>query len=61
MCKVLKREETIFVYDAEITVTFVDVNKCQGVTNFLVEKLDHNVHVSQPDFFHSQQRLDGLR
>ena len=47
--------------DAEIIVTFVDFKKCQTVSNFLVEKLDVNVKINLPEFYHSPQRLENLR
>ena len=61
VCKVLKRDGSAYVYDTEITVTFNDATKCQGIINFLIEKLDHNVHVSPPEFFHGPQKLESLR
>ena len=59
--KVLKRDGSQYVYEAELTITFCDVSKCQVVINFLVEKLDSSVIISTPEFFHSYQRLDVFR
>ena len=61
VCKVLKRVDNVFHFDAEVTVTFIDFNKCQSITNFLVEKLDSSVTISQPEFYQSPQRLENFR
>ena len=59
--KVLQKIDGFYHLDAEVTATLGDFQKCQSVSNFLVEKLDENVKVSSPEFFHSPQRLENLR
>ncbi|XP_013401032.1 interleukin-1 receptor-associated kinase 1-binding protein 1 [Lingula anatina] len=59
--KFLKREDSAYAMVSEVTVLFVDFDKCQTVSNFLVEKLDESVKVSSPEFFHSSGRIDMLR
>jgi hypothetical protein len=59
--KVLRKEDRYCYMDAVVTVVFVDVNKCQTVTNFLAEKLDETVKISFPEFFHSGAKLETLR
>ncbi|XP_070567553.1 interleukin-1 receptor-associated kinase 1-binding protein 1-like [Ptychodera flava] len=59
--KNIQRIDGLYEMKAEVTVLFVDFNKCQATCNFLVEKLDNTVTVSQPQLFHSHQRLEMLR
>ncbi|ELU12435.1 hypothetical protein CAPTEDRAFT_172690 [Capitella teleta] len=59
--KVLRRENTLYAYQADITAHFVDFNKCQSICNLLVEKLDESVHVALPEFYHSPNRQEVLR
>ncbi|XP_064629122.1 interleukin-1 receptor-associated kinase 1-binding protein 1 homolog [Lineus longissimus] len=59
--KVLRKEDRYCYMDSVVTVVFVDVNKCQTVTNFLAEKLDETVKISFPEFFHSGPKLETLR
>lgn len=57
----LTKSDGLFYMVTEISVVFVDFTKCQNVCNFLVEKLDDSVHISQPHFFHGIQSLDAVR
>nr|XP_002740018.1 PREDICTED: interleukin-1 receptor-associated kinase 1-binding protein 1-like [Saccoglossus kowalevskii] len=59
--KNIQRIDGLYDMNAEVTIQFVDFNKCQSVSNFLVEKLDNSVKVSQPQLYHSHQRLEMLR
>ncbi|XP_077977283.1 interleukin-1 receptor-associated kinase 1-binding protein 1-like [Glandiceps talaboti] len=59
--KNIQRIDGLYDMKTEVTVLFVDFNKCQTTCNFLVEKLDNSVTVSQPQLFHSHQRLEMLR
>ena len=59
--KVLQRQDGLYVMDTEVVVHFIDFNKCQSISNFLVEKLDESVKVTVPEFYHSPQRLENLR
>lgn len=59
--KVLKRVDGLCHLDAEVTAIFTDFHKCQSTCNLLVEKLDENVKVSNPEFFQSPHRLENLR
>ena len=57
----MTRVDTLYLLSAEILVLFVDASKCEGVCNFLVEKLDESVKVSAPEFLQGPQRLENLR
>ncbi|KAJ8027116.1 Interleukin-1 receptor-associated kinase 1-binding protein 1 [Holothuria leucospilota] len=57
----LTRSDGLFHVVTEISVIFTDFTKCQNVCNFLVEKLDDSVHISQPHFFHGTQNLNTVR
>lgn len=57
----LTKSDGLFYMVTELSVVFVDFTKCQNVCNFLVEKLDDSVHISQPHFFHGIQSLDAVR
>ncbi len=59
--KFIQRVEGIYNMEAEVGVVFVDFDKCQAVCNFLVEKLDDSVLVSQPNYFHSSHGLEIVR
>ena len=59
--KVLRRVDGIFHFKAEVVAFFSDFNKCQSISNLLVEKLDDSVTVSLPEFFQSPQRLEHQR
>ena len=59
--KSLQRIENSYQMDVEITVEFQDFKLCENVCNFLVEKLDENVKVSKPVFYHSEGRIESLR
>ncbi|XP_072035347.1 interleukin-1 receptor-associated kinase 1-binding protein 1-like [Amphiura filiformis] len=59
--KFIQRLEGVYNMEAEVGVVFVDFDKCQAVCNFLVEKLDESVLVSQPNYFHSSHGLEGVR
>ncbi|KAI8498674.1 PREDICTED: interleukin-1 receptor-associated kinase 1-binding protein 1-like [Branchiostoma belcheri] len=59
--KVIQRVDGLYHMEGEVRVVFVDFLKCQGVCNFLVEKMDETVVVATPEFFHSPQRLEELR
>ncbi|XP_071819193.1 interleukin-1 receptor-associated kinase 1-binding protein 1-like [Apostichopus japonicus] len=57
----LTRSDGLFHMVTEISVVFVDFTKCENVCNFLVEKLDDTVHISEPHFYHGTQSLDSVR
>lgn len=59
--KFIQRLEGVYNMEAEVGVVFVDFDKCQSVCNFLVEKLDESVSISQPNYFHSAHSLEGVR
>ena len=47
--------------DCEVQAVFVDIGKCQTVSNLLVEKLDESVTVCLPQFYHASTTLQNLR
>ena len=59
--KLLQRREHGFQYDAEINVQFDDFVQCQTICNFLTAKLDDNVWIVGPDFYHLPSSLEHLR
>ena len=59
--KALQRVDSLYHMEAEVVANFVDFNKCQTISNLLVEKLDDSVIVSKPEFFFSAQRQDETR
>ncbi|KAK6170224.1 hypothetical protein SNE40_018670 [Patella caerulea] len=57
----LTRDGRFYVMRTEITAKFSDVIKCQSLSNLLVEKLDQNVDISLPEFFHDDKDIESLR
>ncbi|KAI4539490.1 hypothetical protein MJG53_020739 [Ovis ammon polii x Ovis aries] len=44
-----------------VCITFTEFGKMQNICNFLVEKLDSSVVISQPQFYHMPGSVDNLR
>lgn len=59
--KSMRRSDSMYQMDVEVTALFIDLHKCQNVSNLLVEKLDPTVTVCLPEFFHSSVTLQNLR
>ncbi|XP_064595138.1 interleukin-1 receptor-associated kinase 1-binding protein 1-like [Liolophura sinensis] len=59
--KTTQRVESAYKVNVELHVQFSDFQKCQSVSNLLVEKLDETVHVGLPEFYHTAQSLENLR
>ena len=59
--KSMRRADSMYQMDVEVTALFIDLHKCQNVSNLLVEKLDPTVTVCLPEFFHSSVTLQNLR
>eukprot|EP00069_Balaena_mysticetus_P004332 bmy_17396T0 len=47
--------------EAEVCITFTEFGKMQNICNFLVEKLDSSVVISQPQFYHTPGSIENLR
>lgn len=59
--KHMYRMETMVHLNAELKVQFSDLQRCQAVSNLLVEKLDSTVSVSLPECSHSKNSLQLAR
>uniref|UniRef100_A0A8C2RIF8 Interleukin 1 receptor associated kinase 1 binding protein 1 n=1 Tax=Capra hircus TaxID=9925 RepID=A0A8C2RIF8_CAPHI len=59
--KDFKRLENAYHMEAEVCITFTEFGKMQNICNFLVEKLDSSVVISQPQFYHMPGSVDNLR
>ncbi|XP_068841657.1 interleukin-1 receptor-associated kinase 1-binding protein 1 [Capricornis sumatraensis] len=59
--KDFKRLENAYLMEAEVCITFTEFGKMQNICNFLVEKLDSSVVISQPQFYHMPGSIDNLR
>ena len=59
--KYLERCGDQFQMLVEINVDFHDFQVCQTLCNFLIEKLDENVIISRPIFYHTPGKLDAAR
>lgn len=53
--------DSLAVYESEVEAHFFDIEKCQSVSNFLVEKLGPGVNVCLPVCYHCNGSLDKLR
>nr|KAF6462075.1 interleukin 1 receptor associated kinase 1 binding protein 1 [Molossus molossus] len=45
----------------QVCITFTEFGKMQNMCNFLVEKLDSSVVISQPQFYHTPGSVENLR
>nr|KAF6505605.1 interleukin 1 receptor associated kinase 1 binding protein 1 [Rousettus aegyptiacus] len=45
----------------QVCITFTEFGKMQNICNFLVEKLDSSVVISQPQFYHTPGSIENLR
>uniref|UniRef100_A0A667GJE9 Interleukin-1 receptor-associated kinase 1-binding protein 1 n=1 Tax=Lynx canadensis TaxID=61383 RepID=A0A667GJE9_LYNCA len=45
----------------QVCITFTEFGKMQNICNFLVEKLDSSVVISQPQFYHTPGSVENLR
>ncbi|XP_077606371.1 interleukin-1 receptor-associated kinase 1-binding protein 1 isoform X4 [Crocuta crocuta] len=59
--KDFRRVENAYHMEAEVCITFTEFGKMQNICNFLVEKLDSSVVVSQPQFYHTPGSVENLR
>ncbi|XP_006214409.4 interleukin-1 receptor-associated kinase 1-binding protein 1 [Vicugna pacos] len=59
--KDFKRVESAYHMEAEVCITFTEFGKMQNICNFLVEKLDSSVVISQPQFYHTPGSVENLR
>ncbi|XP_063772923.1 interleukin-1 receptor-associated kinase 1-binding protein 1 [Pseudophryne corroboree] len=59
--KEMKRTANTYQMEAEVNVIFKDFEKLQDICNMLVEKLDHSVCISSPQFYHSPENIEKLR
>ncbi|XP_032195109.1 interleukin-1 receptor-associated kinase 1-binding protein 1 isoform X1 [Mustela erminea] len=44
-----------------VCITFTEFGKMQNICNFLIEKLDSSVVISQPQFYHTPSSVENLR
>nr|XP_036861990.1 interleukin-1 receptor-associated kinase 1-binding protein 1 isoform X2 [Manis javanica] len=56
-----RRVENAYHVEAEVCITFTEFGKMQNICNFLVEKLDSSVVISQPQFYHTPGSVENLR
>ncbi|XP_037375886.1 interleukin-1 receptor-associated kinase 1-binding protein 1 [Talpa occidentalis] len=59
--KEFRRVENAYHMEAEVSITFTEFGKMQNICNFLVEKLDSSVVISQPQFYHTTGAIENLR
>ncbi|XP_004673694.1 PREDICTED: interleukin-1 receptor-associated kinase 1-binding protein 1 [Condylura cristata] len=59
--KEFRRVENAYHMEAEVCITFTEFGKMQNICNFLVEKLDSSVVISQPQFYHTTGATENLR
>ncbi|XP_030615475.1 interleukin-1 receptor-associated kinase 1-binding protein 1 [Delphinapterus leucas] len=59
--KDFQRVENAYHMEAEVCITFTEFGKMQNICNFLVEKLDSAVVISQPQFYHTPGSIENLR
>uniref|UniRef100_A0A4X1UXR9 Interleukin-1 receptor-associated kinase 1-binding protein 1 n=1 Tax=Sus scrofa TaxID=9823 RepID=A0A4X1UXR9_PIG len=59
--KDFKRVENAYHMEAEVCITFTEFGQMQNICNFLVEKLDSSVVISQPQFYHTPGSVENLR
>ncbi|XP_029080148.1 interleukin-1 receptor-associated kinase 1-binding protein 1 [Monodon monoceros] len=59
--KDFQRVENAYHMEAEVCITFTEFGKMQNICNFLVEKLDSSVVISQPQFYHTPGSIENLR
>ncbi|XP_034846845.1 interleukin-1 receptor-associated kinase 1-binding protein 1 isoform X2 [Mirounga angustirostris] len=45
----------------QVCITFTEFGKMQNICNFLIEKLDSSVVISQPQFYHTPGSVENLR
>ncbi|XP_004752854.1 interleukin-1 receptor-associated kinase 1-binding protein 1 isoform X2 [Mustela lutreola] len=45
----------------QVCITFTEFGKMQNICNFLIEKLDSSVVISQPQFYHTPSSVENLR
>lgn len=57
----LQRINNQYQLDDEVIVNLHDFDKFESIGNLLVEKLDDHVKISQPEFDHSPNNIEGLR
>lgn len=57
----LRRQDGLYVMEAEVMAHFTDFHKCQSTSNQLVEKLDESVKVFPAEMYHSPQKVENLR
>ncbi|XP_032265305.1 interleukin-1 receptor-associated kinase 1-binding protein 1 [Phoca vitulina] len=59
--KDFRRVENAYHMEAEVCITFTEFGKMQNICNFLIEKLDSSVVISQPQFYHTPGSVENLR
>ncbi|XP_066109093.1 interleukin-1 receptor-associated kinase 1-binding protein 1 [Saccopteryx bilineata] len=59
--KDFRRVENAYHMEAEVCITFTEFGKMQNICNFLVEKLDSYVVISQPQYYHTPGSVENLR
>nr|XP_045364576.1 interleukin-1 receptor-associated kinase 1-binding protein 1 isoform X2 [Camelus bactrianus] len=53
--------QTLQQQGVQVCITFTEFGKMQNICNFLVEKLDSSVVISQPQFYHTSGSVENLR
>ncbi|XP_066867374.1 interleukin-1 receptor-associated kinase 1-binding protein 1 isoform X2 [Kogia breviceps] len=53
--------QTLQQQGVQVCITFTEFGKMQNICNFLVEKLDSSVVISQPQFYHTPGSVENLR
>ncbi|XP_055965894.1 interleukin-1 receptor-associated kinase 1-binding protein 1 [Sorex fumeus] len=59
--KDFRRVENAYHMEAEVCIVFTEFGKMQNICNFLVEKLDSSVIISEPQFYHTPDSVENLR
>ncbi|CAD7687586.1 unnamed protein product [Nyctereutes procyonoides] len=59
--KGFRRVENAYHMEAELCSTFTEFRKMQNICNFIVEKLDSSVVISQPQFCYTPGSVENLR
>ena len=54
-------DEGLYKMSAEVVIEFNNVSTYEKTVNFLVEKLENSIQISDPLFYHSPGKLSDLR
>jgi hypothetical protein len=61
LAKIYYRVEKGFEVITEISAVFNDLKRFQQIYNVMIEKLDKTVTVKEPEFFHSNLRIEAIK